>query len=62
MIFQDINGRRIKTLDCGWRDGGSYKANWDGKDKKGNEVGNGVYLLQLNAGKYNKTGKMMLVK
>jgi len=31
-------------------------------DENGRNVGNGVYLYQLNAGRYNKTGKMSLVK
>lgn len=62
LVVYDVNGRKVRTIYCGYRDGGSYKANWDGRDSKGRIIGNGIYFYELDAGKYNKTGKLMLVK
>ena len=62
LILYDINGRKVRVLEQNEGEAGSYKANWDGRDSNGRSVGNGVYLYKLNAGKYYKTEKMMLVK
>lgn len=62
LVVYDINGRKVKTLDCGWKDGGSYRSNWDGTDKNGRNVGNGVYFYRIHSGKYIKYGKIGFVK
>ena len=35
---------------------------WDGKDKNGNPVSNGIYYCQLHTGGFSQTKKMILIK
>ncbi len=43
----DIQGQHIGELDRGYRDAGEYAVEWNGRDKKGQEVSSGLYLVQL---------------
>ena len=58
----DILGRKIKTLENSEKNTGNYSIMWDGKNENGNNVGKGIYLYQINAGEYVRSGKMSLVK
>ncbi len=58
----DINGRRIARLVNGKLNAGWHTVSWNGKDTRGRKVKSGVYFYRLNAGKYRKTVKMMLVR
>jgi len=41
---------------------GSYRVVWDGRDKDGAQVANGVYLYELTAGDYRAIRKMTMMK
>jgi len=41
---------------------GHYTIHWDGKDDNGKMMASGIYLYQLNAGKYNQIRKMLLLR
>ncbi|MCH7760847.1 hypothetical protein IIA15_05515 [candidate division TA06 bacterium] len=45
----DMSGRQIITLGDGMYKPGDYIARWDGRDEKGEEVSNGVYLYRMDA-------------
>ncbi|GEM_PF-2404071 len=58
----DINGRRITRLLNGKLNAGWHTVSWNGRDARGRKVKSGVYFYKLNAGKYRKTVKMLLVR
>ena len=58
----DINGRRITRLVDGKLNAGWYAIPWNGTDARGKKVKSGIYFYKLNAGKYRKTVKMLLVR
>jgi flagellar hook assembly protein FlgD len=45
----DAAGRRVATIEEGWRDAGAHEARWDGRDALGREMPNGVYHAVLEA-------------
>ncbi|RJP77295.1 MAG: T9SS C-terminal target domain-containing protein [Candidatus Zixiibacteriota bacterium] len=53
----DIAGREVATLVNGWRDAGAHEATFDGSG-----LASGVYLVRLEAGRQQATGRMVLLK
>ena len=58
----DLLGKQIITLVNQSQDAGNKIAVWDGTDYLGSQVSSGVYLYQIEAGKFNQTRKMLLLK
>ena len=58
----DLLGKQIKTLVNQSQDAGNKLAMWDGTDNLGRQVSAGVYLYQIQAGEFNQTRKMLLLK
>jgi hypothetical protein len=58
----DIRGRLIRTLLDSYRDPGHYSIQWNGLDKRGNEVSSSVYFYRIEAGDYTSVRKMVLMK
>ena len=58
----DIKGSRIATLINASEEGGHKKTIWNGTDDFGRSVSAGVYLCRMEAGKFKKTRKMLLLK
>ena len=58
----DLLGREVKTLVRGYRNAGRWSVVWDGTDRRGREVGPGLYFYQLRAGGQEHVRKMMLVQ
>ena len=58
----DVNGRRVTRLLNGKLNAGWHTVTWNGVDTHGRKVKSGVYFYKLNAGKYRKTVKMLLVR
>lgn len=59
-------GKRVHTLKNTSLSPGVYEGSnaftWDGKDKEGSMVPSGVYFYTFTAGKYQKTGKLALIR
>ena len=55
-------GQVVKTLINGKIEPGYHTVLWNGKGKEGVFVANGIYFLRMDAGKYNKTQKVMYVR
>ena len=59
-------GEKIKTLKKGQITGANVRktisTNWDGKDKLGNEVSSGIYLIKLKSGNFVQARRMILMK
>jgi hypothetical protein len=53
----DIGGRLVATLVDGWQEAGSHQVTFDGS-----RLASGLYLVRMQAGEFNATKKMMLVK
>jgi len=59
----DISGRLVRSLLEGSALGaGRQDVVWNGKDDGGQQVATGVYFYHLNAGSFNETRRMVLVK
>jgi flagellar hook assembly protein FlgD len=56
------SGALVRTLVDGVQPSGSHSFTWNGVDNSGNAVSSGVYFYRLNAGKFNDTRKMVLLK
>jgi hypothetical protein len=59
----DLRGNLVRTLvDGEVQSMGYHQIVWDSRDNRGESVGSGVYFYRIQAGSFNKTLKMMLVK
>jgi hypothetical protein len=58
----DLTGRLVRTLVSGQVEAGVHTMTWDGKDASGVQVASGVYLYRIQAGAFNQTNKMTLLK
>ncbi|MBI4725648.1 carboxypeptidase regulatory-like domain-containing protein [candidate division TA06 bacterium] len=55
-------GQLVRILDEGYRISGEHSVNWDGRDKSGKNVSNGVYIYRLQAGDISQTRKMVVLR
>ncbi len=58
----DISGALVRTVVNGFEQAGPHSHLWDGRDRRGNPVGSGVYVYRLRAGKATLSRKMMVLK
>jgi hypothetical protein len=58
----DASGRLVRALVNEERQAGRFEATWDGRDSNGRMVASGIYFYRLNAGNFEKTRKMILLK
>ncbi|OGG00696.1 MAG: hypothetical protein A3F83_03855 [Candidatus Glassbacteria bacterium RIFCSPLOWO2_12_FULL_58_11] len=58
----NLRGQLVRTLVNDIQEPGDYSFYWQGQDDLGGQLGSGVYLCRLLAGKYVATRKMVLAK
>jgi len=58
----DLRGNLVRTLVNEVRDAGTYNVFWDGTNESGRNVSSGVYFYRMQAGDFNQTRKMVLLK
>ncbi len=58
----NVLGQKIKTLADGEYEAGHYSVNWDGTDDIGSSAATGIYFYRMNAGDFQDTKKLMLLK
>jgi hypothetical protein len=58
----NVRGQLARTLVNEVKASGTYTVRWDGKDDRGIEVANGIYLYRIVAGEYSPTKRMILLK
>jgi hypothetical protein len=61
-VLYDIMGREIVTLVDKVQEPGFYTVTWHGKDNADRPVSSGLYIYYLQAGSFNRTGKLLLMK
>ena len=62
LVIYSVIGQHIVTLSSGEFSAGTYSIHWNGEDKFNNLVPSGIYFLQLRAGNFIQTRKMVLLK
>jgi hypothetical protein len=60
--IHDLLGREIITLLDGQKGAGFHTVGWQGRDKNGNAVASGLYIYQIQAGKFRQARKMLLIQ
>jgi tetratricopeptide (TPR) repeat protein len=62
LLIYNFLGQKIRTLFEGQMPAGWHNVTWDGADDSGNQVGSGVYLLQMKTEGFNSVQKMTLLR
>ncbi|OGJ92285.1 MAG: hypothetical protein A2268_06025 [Candidatus Raymondbacteria bacterium RifOxyA12_full_50_37] len=57
-----VNGKKIRTLEQGWRKPGHYRLSWNGRDNANHPLAGGVYILTLEGTKQLLQKKMIYLK
>ena len=58
----DILGRAVRTLVDRQFEAGRYVEVWDGRDNKGLPVGSGIYFMRMQADRFVRVKKLMLIR
>ena len=58
----DAQGKLVRTLAEGEKPAGSYEVAWNGRDDSGRSVATGMYFVQLQAGSYEATKKLLMIR
>ncbi|MDZ7290475.1 MAG: clostripain-related cysteine peptidase [candidate division KSB1 bacterium] len=49
LAVYDLAGRRVATVESGFKSAGEHAVRWDGRDRAGQRVASGVYFYRLEA-------------
>ena len=58
----NILGQEVRELISENQIPGTYRINWDGTGENSHEMGSGIYIIQLEAGKFRQNRKVLLVR
>jgi hypothetical protein len=58
----NVLGQKVKTLVNEEMSAGYYSATWDGSTDNGQSAASGIYFYKIEAGKFQNTKKLMLLK
>ncbi|MEJ2637046.1 MAG: FlgD immunoglobulin-like domain containing protein, partial [Calditrichia bacterium] len=62
LIIYNSLGQEVKVLVDKHQSSGSFKVEWNGRDKYGNRLSSGFYFCRIQADGFVKTSKMLLLK
>ncbi len=63
LTIYDIRGRLVRVLEDGVaREPGRHAVVWNGRDDRGYDVSSGVFVYRLEAGAYEGSGRMTLLR
>jgi hypothetical protein len=62
LSIYDVTGRLIVKLANESMQAGYHSISWDGRNRKGNLAGNGVYFYRLKASDFRATKKMVILR
>ena len=58
----DSRGRLVRDLVNEVRESGAHQVVWDGRDSSGRNAGSGVYFVQMSAGDYRNSSRLVILK
>jgi len=62
LTIYDVLGREMQRWTYRDQEAGYYRAQWDGKDEKGETVSSGIYLYRLRTGTFMETRRMIRIR
>ncbi|MGB2698468.1 MAG: FlgD immunoglobulin-like domain containing protein [Candidatus Zixiibacteriota bacterium] len=62
LTIYNVRGRLVRTLVNEQKPAGYHSVVWDGRTDNGMQVSSGIYFYRIQAGKFLKTKKMVLLK
>lgn len=62
LVIYNVLGQQVKQLINGDMAPGEHVVDWVGRNEAGNKVGTGIYFYRLQAGKFVRSRKMVLLK
>ena len=57
-----MQGKKIRSLDNGYKKAGYYEVEWDARNDTGGNVAGGVYFLKLSANGSSVSKKFTIIK
>jgi flagellar hook assembly protein FlgD len=58
----NVAGRKVRTLVQGALPAGRYTYEWDGRDDTGLSLSAGIYFLNVKAGPYGETDRLLFLR
>ena len=58
----NMAGQKVRTLEAGYLQSGSYRFVWDGLNDSGHGVATGIYFVRLQAGVQSRVQKITLLR
>ena len=62
LIIYNMMGQEVRRLVDEEKRAGYHQVVWDGRNNLGSHVGSGIYLIQIRAGSFSQTRKLLLVQ
>ena len=62
LTVANLLGQEVRKLVRGPRSAGAHRVRWDGRTEEGQPAATGVYLVRLEAGARERTGRMLLLR
>jgi hypothetical protein len=62
LTIYNVRGQLVRTLVNEQKPAGYHSVIWDGKSDNGMQVSSGIYFYKIQAGRFTKTKKMVLLK
>jgi len=61
LAIYSVNGQLVRDLIYEYRDAGTHRIRWDGRNERNETVGNGLYLCRLKAGSVYATRRLIRI-
>ncbi len=58
----NVLGQKVRTLFDGYQEAGTHSLSWDGRSDDGMQLPSGIYFYRMQAGTFQETKKMTLMK
>ena len=62
LVIYNVLGQKVRTLLNKQMEAGYHSVIWDGRNDEGRAVASGIYIYRFEAGDFQKTMKLMLLK
>ena len=62
ILIYDVSGTLVRQILVGLKPLGTHITHWDGRSTTGEQMASGIYYYHLDAGKFQFTRKMTLLK